>query len=588
MEIQGLLMVTAPVITAVALFKYLNSQKLGDLIHSLPIKRENIYNNYIVIGIISLIIPLIINGIICIMLNLTLDLSKYYTIKDVFVWMSLSAIIEIVVFLISVFVAMTTGISIAQGILTYIVLFLPIGLFGLLVYNIQLFIYGFSPDYYFQQKLEMLTPITRAFTFADKRYPMSLTEILVYILIFAVLYFVSKRLYKIRKIEAYSNAVVFPVLRPIFKYGITFGTMLVGGVYFGNVQESAKWALFGYFVGSLIGYFVAEIILRKSIYVFNNIKGYLIYSLAIILILIGCNMDIIGYQKYVPTLEEVKSVYFSEGAYYEGENGINSFYFDESNINDIQILHNKIIRDKDNNIKSNMENREDIKYMTFMYELKNGKKVVRSYTVSYKNYYKYLKPIYESDEYKKINYEILRTDYNNMNKVVVTSILDPSKKITLIDNNEIKDAVKNLKEDINNESYSEMIDNKDPWADVLILLPNGKEVYSSWDKTYVNFEKWLDKKGYTDTIKVSQDEVSYIIVEKRSSKDVYSIEENNSADTLKITDKKQINTCLNEYTQSIFEQSDYIIEIHLENGVNAIATFDNNNVPGFVVNHFNK
>jgi len=195
-EIQALLILTVPVITAMALFTYLHSKKLGDLIHSLPIKREKIYNNYIVIGIMLLIIPLIINGITLIILNFSLDLGKYYNVKDVLIWISVASTMNVTVFLASVFVGMNTGILIGQGILTYVALFLPVGLFLLLGYNVQLFLYGFSSQYYFIKNIELLSPITRAFELWNKRYPMTLTEVFVYILISIVLYFLAKYLYR--------------------------------------------------------------------------------------------------------------------------------------------------------------------------------------------------------------------------------------------------------------------------------------------------------------------------------------------------------------------------------------------------------
>lgn len=586
-EIQALLILTVPVLMAIALFTYLHSKKLGDLIHSLPIKREKIYDNYIAIGIMFLIIPLIINGIISIILNLSLNLDKYYTINDVLVWILIAGIINITVFLVSVFVAMITGTSIAQGILTCIILFLPFGLTALLVYNIQWFLYGFSLDYYLQPKAELLSPIIRSFALWHQKYPMTFTEGFIYISICIVLYFLSKYLYKIRKVEVYSNVISFPALKPMFKYGITFCTMLLGGAYFGQTQDSIKWALFGYFIGSLIGYFVSQIIIKKSLYVFKDIKGYIIYSFVIILVLIGSKIDIIGYEKYVPALNDVKNVYFSEYGYQYDENNKVKFYSDRKNIENIKVLHNKIIKNK-NKSNNEIDNKRDVRYMTFVYELKSGKRVARSYEIPYKNYFSYLKPIYESREYKKINYEILEIDGKDIDKIVINSNVDPSKNMNLVDPDEIKDAIENLKADINNATYEQMVDNQEPDAHISVLLSNGKEIYFSWHRSYEKFENWLDKKGYIENVKVMPKDISHVIVEKRSSEDVYGIEENKSSDSLKITDKSQIDTCLKSYTQRIDEETEYIIGFYLDNGGSISATFDNNNIPDFVKHYFNK
>ena len=53
--------------------------------------------------------------------------------------------------------------------------------------------------------------------------------------------------------------------------------MLFGGVYFSAVQSnSVVWMIFGYVIGAVIGYYLAEIVFAKNMAsVWTNFKGIL-------------------------------------------------------------------------------------------------------------------------------------------------------------------------------------------------------------------------------------------------------------------------------------------------------------------------
>ena len=101
--------------------------------------------------------------------------------------------------------------------------------------------------------------------------------------------------------------------------------MLLGGIYFSGVYSNGAkyrlyWVMFGYAIASVIGYIIAEIIITKSLRIFRNIKGYFIYVIIIALVLIGINSDIIGYEKRIPALENIESIYLESG--FNFSNGI--------------------------------------------------------------------------------------------------------------------------------------------------------------------------------------------------------------------------------------------------------------------------
>ena len=140
----------------------------------------------------------------------------------------------------SVATGMFTGISSVQGILSYILLLLPVGLLFLLLHNLNMYVYGFAYDYYYSTNLDVLSPLVRVFESLSS-YSLQSSEIIAYLLISAALYGIGLYLYKRRQLETAGTAITFPILRPLFKYGVTFCFMLLLGSYFRSTQNTAIW-----------------------------------------------------------------------------------------------------------------------------------------------------------------------------------------------------------------------------------------------------------------------------------------------------------------------------------------------------------
>ena len=86
--------------------------------------------------------------------------------------------------------------------------------------------------------------------------------------------------------------------------------MLTGGMYFGDFQKMG-WIIFGFIVGSLIGYSIATMILEKTWRILYKWKGYIGFAIVASISLLLLNMDIVGYENNVPQDSEVKRVYVS-------------------------------------------------------------------------------------------------------------------------------------------------------------------------------------------------------------------------------------------------------------------------------------
>ncbi|AWI04239.1 DUF6449 domain-containing protein [Clostridium drakei] len=612
-SLQILFILIAPVFAAILLFRYIQVKNSSDMIHSFPIKRSVLYRSHAVVGALLLVFPVIINGFICVFLDIVMHLGKYYSPYDVFQWIGTTIVVCLLFFFMCISVGMVVGSSIMQGMLTYILLVFPVAIAILLSENFDGFVYGFVCN---DNNIEKFSPVTRIWKMSvryntDFINKISMNEIIVYVVICIVLYLFGMFIYNKRKLESASKSIVFRGLEYVFKYGVTFCAMLVGGIYFRVTQKSVHWLLIGFLITSLIGYFAAEMIIKKSIKVFKNVKGYLIYAVIIILVIMGVNFDILGYEKKMPSLNSVDSVYFSESFdhlnFYKNNRDV---YFYKKDIENIYNFHKQLIEEKSKNNDKN--NGGQSRRIIFIYNLKNGSKIQRGYDVSLENYTKYLKPIYEAKEYKKMNYDILQVNSSEIEKIIIHPFANIKGQTVIINPNDIKEAIDVLKKDIDNETYESNSEQIRPWANIEFMMDdnnfkkypqliderNNKEsnLHLPWKKSYILFDQWLKQKGYLEGSRITSKDISYALVEKvdnmedwlqKSKNGKVKIDEN-STKNLKITDKNQIETCIRIYKDEWRNKSTkYIIGFYSQDGQNIqYGSFSEKDLPDFIAKHF--
>lgn len=160
--IQIVLLIIIPVLLAVFLFRFLHVKQSVDLMHSLPIRREMLFYHYVITGVGLLVIPVLLIAILVMITHASLDLDLYFGMRDVLYWVGVTILLNLVLFSAGVFVAMMTGISAVQGVLTYIFLLFPMGITLLIFFNLRIFLYGFPGDYYLNKDFEKMSPITYA------------------------------------------------------------------------------------------------------------------------------------------------------------------------------------------------------------------------------------------------------------------------------------------------------------------------------------------------------------------------------------------------------------------------------------------
>ncbi len=596
-SVMVILIIVIPILTAMLLFRYMHVRKSVDTIHTLPFKREEIYNNRIVAGFIIMVVPVLLTGLLSLILRYALHIEQYYSVADIGYWLGFTILMNSVIFLFSVFMGMISGLSAVQGGLSIIMLLLPTAFIFLLFVNLEILLHGFASEYYFNENILIyFSPIIRMLNF-DK---FKVIEVVIYIVLCFFFYYAAKIAYKRRALEHASKAIAFDSLQPLFKYGVTLCAMLLVGTFFWAEGDYIYWVYFGYLIGSLLGYFIAEIILNKSLKVFTHIKGYLVYAGLVIILLLGIQSDVIGYEQYVPPINQVEKIYFNKGTYEIREKGEKLRGHSEAeNIKNIQKLHQVII----NNGRQNLGASEKTTRLIFYYQLNNGRKVARKYDVHQELYAQYLKPICESKEYKRMHNSILDLETNTVELIEIKLQLGVNKKAVIVDPEHIAQVINILKKEVMNETYEQMTDPRASWANIKIntnekeIIERGRwtleqnvSVHQSWKKHYSEFEEWLMENDYLyDPKALVGDDIAYAIVEMHNSDEGhgYWIEEGNqNVKQLRIEDVHQLEQSIMNYSNAL-EDTKYIIEFYTKGGNGlGVEGFDEEHVPDFVKAYF--
>ncbi|MGE5396843.1 MAG: hypothetical protein ACM3MK_04825, partial [Chitinophagales bacterium] len=273
---QTILLLIVPVLLALRLFRYLQERNQAVLVHSLPIRRETLLHTHAITGVIMLVLPVLLTALACWALLTGLNLEAYFSGADIGLWLGTTVLIDLVMFTAAMFVGICTGLSVMQGILTYIMLLLPTGLGTLVLFNLQSLVYGLTIQPKMEGTLLSLSPLTVIMDMGSKS--LSINQVIVFVILCLVFYLLSFVLYRVRKVESAGQTVAFSWMRPVFKYGVTFCFMLTGGYILQQALHSPGWILFGYLLGSVFGYLLAEILLCKSWPEPNQLKGYAVYA----------------------------------------------------------------------------------------------------------------------------------------------------------------------------------------------------------------------------------------------------------------------------------------------------------------------
>ena len=227
-------------------------------------------------------------------------------------------------------------------------------------------------------------------------------------------------LYRRRRMESAGDVVAVNILKPVFKYCMTFGCAVCIGTMLYELTFDGGYAisslLFGMtyggkplgqwpalvlliilmFIGAFIGYFASEMLIHKSFRVWRGRwTGLGVSALVIAALLLSVELDLFGYERNIPNPSNVESVYVSTSSYYyygrTSDGG--ATLCEPENIAAAVQLHRGVVERKNwyenfewrpANWRSMTLSEEEAgsarsMYLSIDYVLKNGRHVTRNY-----------------------------------------------------------------------------------------------------------------------------------------------------------------------------------------------------------------
>lgn len=473
----GIIFIVLSLVMAMSGFSYLYSKKKVDLYHSLPVKREVLYFIKLINGILIVVIPFIICGIVASLLaiantgKISVLIAAIWAIAE---W----TLLFILSYFLTVFSIMLTG-NMLIGILAcgFFSFYFPLISLVLKGYQSTFFDTYYTSGFIIENVLPNMSSFMLMFNIFELKL---LTRIIIVILASIVFLFINLFLYKKRASEAAGKSVSFNVIKlPIKSMMVIFMSILMYLLGYEVMNDSIGWGLFGLIVSGAITHCVMEIIYNQD---FKKIFAKKIELLVLIIISIfiaaAFQFDIFGYDSYIPSASQIKSTAVisnlleSNSEQYYNKVEISDGYYNDSFVDVDYASDSKIEADQIN--KMDIQNKDAVlelarqgieaaKYdlelygnfdkVLISYKLKNGRTVGRVYYVDLDQSTSGLSSVYADESYKKSSYPILSENPENIVSVDFNGIMDNDTHIVFHDDELKKKFVETYKKELMNLDY---------------------------------------------------------------------------------------------------------------------------------------
>lgn len=318
---------------AMLAFSHLTQSRATNGFHALPVRRETIFLTAYLTGLFCQLSTILVTFLLGAAVSAPLHLS-FWSVTAAAMG---SAMLEAVFFYSFAALCMVmTGQILAAPVFYFVGNILVPGMEYLLRNFAGNFLYGYSGHTdvalgFLSPPLYMYTEVSIAsietcesdsyYVTAYALEHRSFMILAAYALAGLVIALIALLLYRTRKSEMTGSTVAFPWATPIFKYGVAFCTAVALGQFlyyflFGQYRSSGSDSLPGTILcmvaAGLVGYFVAEMLIKKSFRVFRaGAKGAAIVSLALVLLGVTMSFDLTGYEKHVPDESEIESAFYT-------------------------------------------------------------------------------------------------------------------------------------------------------------------------------------------------------------------------------------------------------------------------------------
>ena len=367
------------VVAAMVMYSYLYTAKGSGMMCSLPLRRETMFFTAYLTGIV----PILIADVIAVGATWLVCLGSGAVRNLVFAQtLGLILTANIAFYNFAVLCAMLTG-SIIIMPFVYFVLNAAVYVAENVIRTVLAYmVYGMS---YAGSDLMFLSPMITVFNqlsvYSENTWDYKIIG-MNYLLIFMAVSFLMIGLavfiLRRRHMECATDVVAVPVLKPVFKYCMAVGCAFVFCCaifesFFRDRLVGTPEALLIIVllaIGAFLGYFIAEMLMQKTVRVFGNKKKYRGWGIccAVLAVFILCfEFDAFGFERRIPAFDKIEQVRMNDADVSQPEN-----------IEKMMALHQQIIDNKDFN-----ENSEQTHSVFLHYYMKDGRTFMRQYWLAW-------------------------------------------------------------------------------------------------------------------------------------------------------------------------------------------------------------
>jgi hypothetical protein len=329
-----------PIITAIALFKYLHTPGGVAVVHALPLSRDTLFRSNVLSGLVLIFAPVILTMLTLLpfmkfgfkglsllfsggedspeLLEVFSDDGRMPDIGDLIGLFIIITVIVLFVFAVSILAVVITGNSgvgfISAGLLNFIV---PV-FFMLTIVNLRHFLYGYTVSPATSDLESALHPLTYTFVHSGGLSPLTLV---IFVLISAAVFVCAMLLYRAFRSERAGDTIVFRSFEYALTWLVTFLGMIAGGFLFESVtfESSDIMSRFdpvpvNFYIGAVIGavltFAVVSMVVRKSPKALGvrALKSFGCFAVIGVIFFVFVSTDVTGYETRVPENSAVKKV----------------------------------------------------------------------------------------------------------------------------------------------------------------------------------------------------------------------------------------------------------------------------------------
>jgi len=391
-------------LSAMAVFGYLYNNRSAAMMHALPMRRDTLFFTQYVAGVSYFLLPYLVTALLTAAAELALLPSADWgkALGALGVWLLTQTATSLFFFSFAAFCAMFTGHVLALPAFYGILNCLVVAIYSLCVELARHFFFGMS-YYSMEHPLVILCTPVYALTEAcnwrmqyedvlvggvyDSQlvdcYLMSPGTVAGYAVAGIVFALLALMVYRRRHVESAGDVVSVPVVRPIFRAGVAFCAGLCFGVF---TAAFFSWMdIVPLFVGCIllwtaVGWFAAEMLLKKSFRVLRCWKGCLVMLCAMALLCAACIFDWFGVENRVPQAGGVTSLTVSVDMGAPGDDGayLDAVFTDPQDIQTFLAIHQAVVNDKAR-LSGSRSGDEYISNLSLTYQLENGSTLRRQY-----------------------------------------------------------------------------------------------------------------------------------------------------------------------------------------------------------------